>query len=312
MFDVKKLLKNRCAVSEVMGEVLLTSIAVLLVSFIAIFISTYDGATDIPHTQVKEWMDTDSNMIYLKHSGGEFLETEAIEIVANINGERYVYPSSEIYTNLGNSSSWQLGDTIAIDTYNEWGVNITNDNEIRVFLIDTSTRQTIQYLTVSLEETGSSDWVPPQGEVEDTSTGGIATPYHVYEESDNLYTTYYPPQNLNNYRHEEFNFTAPSTIWGIDRGGNVTDVDLKIVYRTKDNSFKNIKLRIWDAYPLSGTWHEETLEEQTSFAPKTIDLSTYINNTYDLENLTVQLVAESTPESAGKTLNVDYIALKVS
>ncbi|MDM7919454.1 MAG: type IV pilin N-terminal domain-containing protein [Methanosarcina sp.] len=94
MFDEKKLMKNQKAVSEVVGEVLLTTIAVLLVSSIGIFIATYDGATDIPHTQVREWMSAGKDTIYLEHSGGEFLGTESFEIAVNINGTKYVYPSA--------------------------------------------------------------------------------------------------------------------------------------------------------------------------------------------------------------------------
>ena len=161
MFDEKKLMKNQKAVSEVVGEVLLTTIAVLLVSSIGIFIATYDGATDIPHTQVREWMNAGKDTIYLEHSGGEFLGTESFEIAVNINGTRYSYPSARIYSNLNNSSTWQLGDRIEINTSSEWGVNITDGDEIKVFLIDTPSKQTIQYLTVSSKQDLTPNGVYP-------------------------------------------------------------------------------------------------------------------------------------------------------
>lgn len=157
MSGIKKLMENEKAVSEVVGEVLLTTIAVLLVSSIGIFIATYDGATDIPHTQVREWMNAGKDTIYLEHSGGEFLGTGAFEIAININGTKYTYPSSSVCLNL-NNSSWQLGDRIEINTSSEWGVNITEGDEIKIFLIDTPSKQTIQYLTVS-----SKEYVPPDG-----------------------------------------------------------------------------------------------------------------------------------------------------
>lgn len=150
LFGLKKLIKNNGAVSEVMGEVLLTSIAVLLVSSIGIFISTYDGATDVPHTQVKEWMNEGTDIIYLEHNGGEFLEIEAFEIAVNINGTKYIPPAS-IYSDL-NRSSWQLGDRIEINTSSNWGVDIKDKDEIKVFLIDIPSKQTIQYLTISSGE----------------------------------------------------------------------------------------------------------------------------------------------------------------
>jgi len=148
MLNVKKFIENRKAVSEVVGEVLLTSIAVLLVSFIASFIFAYDGPADVPHTQVREWMDAETDIIYLEHSGGEFLKTENLEIAVNINRQKYTYPSASIYSYL-NKNNWQLGDRIEINTSREWEVDIKNEDEIKVFLVDIPTRQVIQYLTVS-------------------------------------------------------------------------------------------------------------------------------------------------------------------
>ncbi|MFY1112463.1 MAG: type IV pilin N-terminal domain-containing protein [Methanosarcinaceae archaeon] len=307
----KKLIKNRSAVSEVMGEVLLTTIAVLLVSSIAIFISTYDGATDIPHTQVKEWMDEDTDMLYLEHSGGEFLETDALEIAASINGERYVYSSDDIYTNLGNSSSWQLGDTIEIDTSSEWGIDITDEDEVKVFLIDKTSRQVIQYLTLSLGETGSSDWVTPQGTVTDTSTLGSATPFDVCQIDDTYYTTYHPPDTEKTNIYEEFVFGVHPSLWGIGPEDNVTNVTLNIVYKVKDHSCQGLKLRVWDQDP-SSTWHDESLPEHNSFTSESMDLSAYINCTEDVANFKVRLLATANSEVTNKSLNVDYIALYVS
>ncbi|WP_440954184.1 type IV pilin N-terminal domain-containing protein [Methanosarcina sp. Mfa9] len=308
--DLKKIIRNRSAVSEVMGEVLLTTIAVLLVSFIAIFISTYDGATDIPHTQVKEWMDADADKIYLEHSGGEFLETDALEIAASINGERYVYNSSEIYTNLGNKSSWQLGDIIEIDTDSAWERGITNEDEVKVFLIDKTSRQVIQFLTLSLGET-SSDWVTPQGAVTDTSVNGSATPFDVFETGDMYHTNYCPPNPEDSNIYEEFNFGVHPSLWGIGPGGNVTNVNLTIVYRVNDHSCRDLKLQIWDQDP-SREWHEESLPEHNSFTSESKDLSAYINCTEDVANFKVRLLATANTGDNEKSLNVDYIAIYVS
>lgn len=309
LFGLNKLIRNDCAVSEVMGEVLLTTIAVLLVSSIGIFISTYDGAVDVPHTQVKEWMDDKTDTIYLEHSGGEFLKTEDFEIVTSINGTRHVYNSSEIYANLNNSNSWGLGQTIEINTSSKWGIDIKDENEIKVFLIDKPSKQVIQQLILSSGETRSSEWVTPQGEVKDTSPNGSATLLDVYEMNDNFYTTYHPTSDPNTY--EEFNFSTPSTFWGISPGENVSSAELKIVYKVKDSSCKDIKLRIWDASNgTDGTWVDNSLNVTgSSFVTYSLDLSTYIDNTYDMENFRVRL--EATKASDEKSLYVDYIALYV-
>ena len=149
MPEVKKLIENSAAVSDVLGEVLMTTIAVLLLSSIAVFIFSYEGPANVPRTQVKEWMDTQTDTIYLEHSGGEFIETESLEIVANINDNRYTYSSPQIYANLGNRSTWELGDTIEIDTKAEWGVDIVEGDEVNVYLIDTPSKEVIQKLQLS-------------------------------------------------------------------------------------------------------------------------------------------------------------------
>lgn len=149
MPEVKKLIENFGAVSDVLGEVLMTTIAVLLLGSIAVSIFSYDEPADVPRTQVKEWTDVQTDTIYLEHRGGEFIDTQSLEIVANINGNRYTYSSPQIYVNLGNRSTWELGDTIEIDTKGEWGVDIVEGDEINVYLIDTPSKKVIQNLRLS-------------------------------------------------------------------------------------------------------------------------------------------------------------------
>lgn len=149
--NIKEFIKNRSAVSDVVGEVLMTTIAVILISSIAVFIFSYDGAADVPRAQVREWTDTQKNIIYLEHSGGEFIDTEDLEIVVNVNGTRHVYNSSQIYTNLGNKASWELGDRIEIDTYSEWNLDIEKEHEVNVYLIDIPSKEAFQNLQLSTE-----------------------------------------------------------------------------------------------------------------------------------------------------------------
>jgi len=308
--DLKKLIENRSAVSEVMGEILMTTIAILLVSVISIFIFTYDGADDVPHTQVKEWIDADTDKIYLEHGGGKFLETEAFEIVATINGERYVYTSSKIYAELGNQSSWQLGDTIEIDASDEWGIDIRDEDSVKVFLIDKTSRQVIQYLTLSLGESENSNWGTPQGTVTDTSSGGAATLLDVQEKGDGLHTSYSPSTSaIDPSIYEEFDFDMNPAFWGFGPGENVTAATLKIVYRVNTSSCEQIELKVWDAEP-TGTWHNESLPEYGSFTAEELDLSGYINSTDDLAGFKVRILASEYANASAKRLNVDYVALQ--
>jgi hypothetical protein len=143
--------RNRSAVSDVLGEILMTTIAVIIISSIAVFIFSYDGAADVPRIQVREWMDAQKDTIYLEHSGGEFIDTESFEIVVNVNGTRHVYRSPQISANL-NKSSWELGDRIEIDTYSVWNVDIKEEDEINVYLIDKPSNKVFQNLRLSTEE----------------------------------------------------------------------------------------------------------------------------------------------------------------
>ena len=161
MSDVKKLFKNSSAVSDVMGEVLMTTISVIMLSSIAFFVFSYDGAADVPHTQVKGWMNAQNDTIFLENSGGEFIDTESFEIAVNINEHRSIYSSSQIYANLGNRNLWELGDTIEINTSGEWGVDIKEGDEINVYLIDIPSKEIIQNLKISSEYLEASNWTAP-------------------------------------------------------------------------------------------------------------------------------------------------------
>ncbi|MCQ1534704.1 type IV pilin [Methanosarcina sp. KYL-1] len=307
MPDSKKFTKNSGAISDVLGEVLLTTIAVILVSSIAVFIVSYDGAADVPRTQVKEWMDLQADTLYLKHSGGEFIDTETLEVAVNINGDKHVYPQAAIYANLGNVSTWKLGDTIEIDTRDEWGIDITDEDEINVYLIDTPSKEIIQRFKFSSEEVTNSGWITPQGSAVDTS-GGDATLLDVQKAGDGLYTSYYPPTSPDPSIYEEFNFGINPALWGFWPGDNITSVILKIVYQVNDNSCEQVKLKVQEE-DTSKTLYEENLPEYNSFTVYTVDLSPYINKT-NLANFKVRLAATGNANaSAEKRLNIDYIAV---
>lgn len=131
----------------------MTTIAVILLSSIAVFIFSYDGPADIPRTQVNEWMDVSNNdTIYLENSGGEFIDIEALEIVVNVNGNRYNYSSSNISKNLDNKNSWELGDRIEINTSSAWNFHIEEEDEVDIYLIDKPSKKVFQRLQLSTGE----------------------------------------------------------------------------------------------------------------------------------------------------------------
>lgn len=152
MPEIEKLFENPRAVSDVLGEILMTTVAVILLSSIAVSIYAYGGPDDIPRTQVNEWIDAETDKIYLENCGGEFIDTEDLEIVINVNGNRYTYSSSQIYTNLGNKNSWELGDRIEINTSSEWNLHIEEEDEVDMYLIDKPSKKVFQKLRLSAGE----------------------------------------------------------------------------------------------------------------------------------------------------------------
>ena len=152
MPEVKKIIENSSAVSDVLGEILMTTVAVILIGSIAVSIFSYGGPDNNPHTQVNEWIDVETDKIYLENSGGEFIDTENLEIVVNVNGNRYTYSSSQIYANLGNKNNWELGDRIEINTSSEWDLHIEEEDEVDMYLIDKPSKKVFQELRLSAGE----------------------------------------------------------------------------------------------------------------------------------------------------------------
>ena len=152
MSEIEKFIKNSSAVSDVLGEILMTTVAVILLSSIAMSIFSYGGPDDIPHTQVNEWVDIETDTIYLENSGGEFIDVESLEIVVNVNGVRYTYSSSNISENLGNKNNWELGDRIEINTSSEWNLHIEEEDEVDMYLIDKRSKKVFQKLRLSTGE----------------------------------------------------------------------------------------------------------------------------------------------------------------
>jgi FlaG/FlaF family flagellin (archaellin) len=150
--EVKKIIENSSAVSDVLGEILMTTVAVILIGSIAVSIFSYGGPDDNPHTQVNEWIDVETDTIHLENSGGEFIDTGDIEIVVNVNGIRYTYSSSNISENLGNKNSWELGDRIEINTSSEWNLQIEEEDEVDMYLIDKPSKKVFQKLQLSAGE----------------------------------------------------------------------------------------------------------------------------------------------------------------
>lgn len=326
------------AVSEVMGVALLTGIVIIMLSVLGTSIFSMDGPADVPNTKIQAWMDSSENKIYLKHSGGEFLDTKDCEILLNFRGEKYVYPSEMIFEGLGNENIWRLGEVLTIDARNIWGMDIKNTDDVELFLIDVPSKQPIQVsrLTPNYEtEPLLKIWITPNGNVIDTSGSGsennpkkgYGSPLQVrfvdsttddvpqndkMDNEDRHCTTYYPPSGdeLNASIYQEFDFDIVPPDYGLTPGDSLSNVTLKIVYYAHDKSVKKMKVKFYTE-KLGWLYNNKECPKYPSvFGTELFNLTGYVNSTEDLANLKIRIEAvTNASEPAKKEIFIDYMAL---
>ncbi|MDP2217798.1 MAG: LamG-like jellyroll fold domain-containing protein [Methanolobus sp.] len=129
------------AVSEVLGEILLTAIAVLTFAVIAVFIFSNAVPQEKVYAEIKGWANADSDEVYLFHAGGQKIDLSDTRIILNVNGVMRELSSAELLK-LKNSSIWQLGEVISINV-SSWG-NITPDGYISATVLDLNTNMVIK------------------------------------------------------------------------------------------------------------------------------------------------------------------------
>ena len=327
----KKITSDEHAVSEVMGQVLLVGIAVIMLSSLSVFVFSQEGPVDIPHTNVQEIMDTSTDTIYLKHGGGEPIRAEDAEIIVNINGKKYVYTSSQIYESLGNSSAWEVGETIEINTMSLWTVNLKNSDEVELYLVDTPSNELIQKSRLTTEfqkKAGLATWLTPMGKISDTSGGygdnkqvsspdSNTTDANKADNENKKCTTHYPPGTaINPNIYQEFDFGFNPIAYGIRQDDTFCNVTLVIVYYSKDTSLKDFRLKFYDMDEYGhGEWVDygtKLPSHLTKFEPEVFNLTYCINTPDDLANFKVRIEAYTEAATqAEKQINIDYMALWV-
>ncbi|AKB73414.1 hypothetical protein MSLAZ_0153 [Methanosarcina lacustris Z-7289] len=139
----EKLKRNSSGVSSVLGEILITGIVVISLGLLFVVVNSVNTPVDSTHLAVEEWIDTSSNTIYLRHVGGESIDTKDLKINVNIGGTNHMYPSTNISENLGGKSSWELSDVIEINTSKEWGISIPDEKDVTVKLINSDSKEII-------------------------------------------------------------------------------------------------------------------------------------------------------------------------
>ena len=125
------------AVIEVFSEILLTGIIVLAIAAAAAFVLSSLDEPDNVRVDIDHWVDNETDTLYFRHSGGETVEVEDLELVVYANGSYETLTSSQFNYD---SDEWALGDVIEINTSSRF--DITNET-ISSKLVHTASRLVI-------------------------------------------------------------------------------------------------------------------------------------------------------------------------
>jgi FlaG/FlaF family flagellin (archaellin) len=316
LYKFDKTKRSCAAVSSVMGEVLLTGIAVIMFSMLATMVFSLDGPVDSPHVAVETWARAPTDTISIRHCGGDVIDTDELKIIVSIEGSSYVYSQADLSECL-NNSFWELGDVITINTNDKWSVSLTKGSPVYMYLVDTDSKQVFRRVTVIPGGGGSGGWLTPAWVIDDDLDGDNSNFTDILVEGDGSYTQYSVAKRNKTDPYscdtnEEFLFDINMADYDYRLDEQVTNVKLKLVYKPHDNSFLGIRLNISDSYPLPGEWYIENgnLTDSNDWNTYVTDLSDRINTAEDVEGLRVRLEAVgNAADAAVKEINVDYIAV---
>lgn len=147
MYKISKFIKSSDAVSEILGEVLLTGIVIFFFGALSTYTLFSDRPDYVPHAEIQISMDETSGTIYLKHIGGEAINPEELEIIIIANDTEFVLSPENISAKLG-SNLWEMGEKpieINLKGLNKGEVpSFKNGGSIDLFLIYMPSSQVIQ------------------------------------------------------------------------------------------------------------------------------------------------------------------------
>ncbi len=181
---INKFVRDENAVSEIIGEILMTAIAVLAFSIIAVFVFSYMDAGEKVHANIDGWVDVDSDTIHIRHLGGEHIDINDVKIILNLNGTRRELSSSQVVQLLG-SNGWHLGETILIDADLLWNTTINETDYVGLILLQTSSNIVIESGSLLGDEIGMNSDQAPSGS-NDSSTGGNLAWWKLNENSGTI------------------------------------------------------------------------------------------------------------------------------
>ncbi|MEA1905549.1 MAG: type IV pilin N-terminal domain-containing protein, partial [Euryarchaeota archaeon] len=117
------------AISEIIGELMMITIAVVAFGVLAAVVLSYKGPVDSPHADIDGWVNAGTDTVYFRHGGGELIEVKDLRIMLNLNGTSVELSPADL-TLIYGKPGWGLGDTIKINTSDEWGITIGEDDYV--------------------------------------------------------------------------------------------------------------------------------------------------------------------------------------
>ncbi|RNI15907.1 PKD domain-containing protein [Methanohalophilus sp. RSK] len=113
------------AVIEVFSEILLIGIIVIAIAAAAAFVLSSLDEPDNVRVDIDHWVDNETDTLYFRHSGGETVDVEDLELLVYVNGSYETLNSSQFNYD---SDEWALGDVIEINTSSQFNYDIDDDN----------------------------------------------------------------------------------------------------------------------------------------------------------------------------------------
>ena len=143
--------KDCDAISEIIGELMMITIAVIAFGLLVVIVFSYKGPVDRPHADIDGWVDAGTDRVYFRHGGGELIDVEDLKILLNLNGTSVELSPADLASIYG-KPGWGLGDTIEINTSDKWGITIGKDDYVGATIVHTGAGLVIQTGTLLGEE----------------------------------------------------------------------------------------------------------------------------------------------------------------
>jgi FlaG/FlaF family flagellin (archaellin) len=307
--------KDYRAVSEVYGQLLMMGIVVIAFSTIALTVFS-DGALNqehTPHTDLQENINTNTNRVYITHSGGEAIDLSAIKIILIADGKRYEFNKSDFKDpddTEPDDAVFMLGDCIVIN--NE---NIKSGIDIDMLFVDMPSQQVIQRTALQQGPTKVPYWITPcpYGSVYDNSTNKFLPTELVDGMNDGLIIKAQVPKKSESI-YQEFTFGINADEMGISDSSK--PVKLKVIYRSQGCSPDEIPLSIYDG----SEWTQigPKMKNYSSFDDcknsnsNIYEITSYVDAPEKLENLKVRFSATENPDEQNKKFyEIDFIGVHI-